>query len=63
MTLRCVVLTFAALLCIPTLGQERQTVTFETRDGVEIFGDYFAPQSGGSPVVILLHMYRSNRSA
>lgn len=43
---------------------EREVVKFETLDGVEIVADYWAPPGDQpAPVVILLHMYRSNREA
>jgi dienelactone hydrolase len=48
-----------------------EEVRFETKDGVTIVGDYFAPAEWATdkwvnkkaPVVVLLHMYRSDRSA
>ena len=42
-----------------------QTVTLTTYDGVKIVGDYYAPKDGArpAPMVICLHMYRSNRHA
>lgn len=42
----------------------RQRVGFATEDGVEIVGDYYrSSASGRSPVVVLLHMYRSDRGS
>ncbi len=42
-----------------------QTVTLTTYDGVKIVGDYYPPKAEArpAPMVILLHMYRSNRHA
>ena len=43
---------------------EPKVVTFATEDGVEIVADYYAPTGpAAAPVVILLHMYRSDRAA
>ncbi len=45
---------------------EPQRVSFPTADGVRLAADYFPPttsQRGGAPIVILLHMYRSDRTA
>lgn len=46
-------------------GPRPQTVTLTTYDGVKIVGDYYAPKADArpAPMVILLHMYRSNRHA
>jgi dienelactone hydrolase len=44
---------------------EGEQVTFETYDGVMICADYHAPKpsKAGAPMVILLHMYGSDRTA
>ncbi|MCH7703314.1 MAG: alpha/beta fold hydrolase [Planctomycetes bacterium] len=45
-------------------GLEPEVVRFETLDGVKIVADYYATDGDEpAPVVILLHMYRSNRAA
>lgn len=45
-------------------GVEPEVVRFETLDGVKIVADYYATDGDEpAPVVILLHMYRSNRAA
>ncbi|MCH7720748.1 MAG: alpha/beta hydrolase [Planctomycetes bacterium] len=45
-------------------GIEPEVVRFETLDGVRIVADYYATDGDEpAPVVILLHMYRSNRAA
>ncbi len=45
----------------------KQAVSFQARDGHRIFADYYAPKSQTpappAPMVILLHMYRSDRTA
>ncbi|MCH7813653.1 MAG: alpha/beta fold hydrolase [Planctomycetes bacterium] len=46
----------------PAHGPE--PVFFSTEDGLDLVGTYYAPDEGtNAPVVILLHMYRSDRSA
>ncbi|NOX57851.1 MAG: alpha/beta fold hydrolase [Planctomycetes bacterium] len=43
---------------------QKKVANFKTQDGVEIVGDYFPPTGRAiSPVAVLLHMYRSDRSA
>lgn len=44
---------------------QRQVVHFPAEDGFTIYGDYYAPANADhpAPIVILLHMYRSDRSA
>ena len=39
-----------------------EVVRFEASDGVRLVGDYWAPSTPASAAVILLHMYRSDRS-
>ena len=55
-----------ALLGLPPLrADEPRPVSFKAADGMRISADYFpAPdtQRSGAPVVILLHMYRSDRT-
>ncbi len=53
------------LLAGPALAGEPVAALFETSDGVTISGDYYAPLKTGEPApfAILLHMYRSDRSA
>lgn len=43
----------------------REEVTFETSDGLELHGTYWAPASAltRAPCVVALHMYRSERGA
>jgi alpha-beta hydrolase superfamily lysophospholipase len=52
-------------LAVPAGAAERQVVTFETFDGEVIHGDYYACKATETavPMVILLHMYRSDRTA
>ncbi len=52
-----------SLLCACACGQQPEVVQFTTSDGVVIVGDYHAPEKPKSPAVVLLHMYRSDRSA
>ena len=44
---------------------EPTPVFFEAFDGVGIHADYYEPKAAptGAPMVILLHMYRSDRTA
>ena len=59
-------LTVAALALVATAwAAEPERVALDTFDGQTIIADYYAPPpvKGGSPMVILLHMYRSDRSA
>jgi dienelactone hydrolase len=58
------------LLALAVCGAARadgpQAVSFQTADGVRIAADYLPAansQRGGAPIVILLHMYRSDRTA
>ncbi len=53
------------VITTPVLAVEAQPVTFETYDGETIHGDYYGrqPTETGTPMVILLHMYRSDRAA
>jgi dienelactone hydrolase len=54
-------LSFAA----PARAIEPSPVFFETFDGAGIHADYYEPKAApaGAPMVILLHMYRSDRTA
>ncbi len=57
---------FTVLAVGPVAAQAHQPIraTFRTADGVEIVGDYWTPIKGEpAAVVVLLHMYRSQRSA
>ena len=56
-----ITLSFAA----PARAIEPKPVFFETFDGVGIHADYYEPKAAptGAPMVILLHMYRSDRTA
>jgi dienelactone hydrolase len=58
---------FAAVLALvlPARATTGEKVTFETYDGVVICADYHAPKASktGAPMVILLHMYGSDRTA
>jgi pimeloyl-ACP methyl ester carboxylesterase len=50
----------------PAAGVEPKPVSFPAADGMKIAADYYAPPStnrGDAPLVILLHMYRSDRKA
>jgi pimeloyl-ACP methyl ester carboxylesterase len=56
----------SCLAAVAALAGEPQRVSFQAADGVRIAADYLAPRSaqrGGAPIVILLHMYRSDRTA
>ena len=46
-------------------GVDPKPVTFLAADGMKIAADYYAPSTtgGAAPMVILLHMYRSDRKA
>lgn len=53
-----------ATLPISARALEPKPAAFKTKDDVEITGDYYPPAGQTpSPVVVLLHMYRSNRTA
>lgn len=58
---------FLVLLCSPAAAQVREPYPLEytTSDGVVIVGDYWTPldMNTKAPAVVLLHMYRSDRSA
>ena len=61
-------LVFIAAICIASCARQPEeqtdqvrTVTFNTKDGVKVFGDYYH-QTKPAPLVILLHMYGRNRS-
>ncbi len=58
-------MTLAVLLtvCALTHAQTPEAVKLVTDDGVNIVADYYKPKAAGSPVAILLHMHRSDRSA
>ena len=62
---RCPCLVALALLSsLPLLAAEPQPVSFQAADGLRIAADYYPPpetQHGSAPIVILLHMYRSDR--
>ena len=63
-----VIVLIVALACasVARAGAEpaREPARFTTEDGVQIVGDYYpAAAPGSTPTVILLHMYRSDRSA
>jgi pimeloyl-ACP methyl ester carboxylesterase len=53
------------LVVTPALALEPRAVTFETFDGKVIHADYYgnSPTETEMPMAILLHMYRSNRTA
>ena len=53
--------TFAA--AAPSVGRGPEEARFTTDDGVQIVGEFIPAGRGPAPVVILLHMYRSDRSA
>ncbi len=61
------VLLLATLLAMARLAEafEGEKVTFETYDGLVICADYYTPKASktGAPMVILLHMYGSDRTA
>ncbi len=51
---------------LPLAADEPRPLWFKAADGMRIAGDYFPPAQtprGGAPIVILLHMYRSDRTA
>ena len=52
----------AFLIVAPALADGPQEVRFTTDDGIEIVGDFLPAQDGRASVVILLHMYRQDRS-
>ena len=61
--LRSFVLSFC--LTLPAIAADPQAVSFTTYDGQTIHADYY-PRKGdesGAPIAILLHMYRSDRTA
>jgi len=45
----------------PALAAEPQTVSFTTRDGVQITGSLFLPDKRPAPAVVLLHMMTRSR--
>lgn len=51
--------------CDPVRAVDGQPVSFAAADGFQISADYFPPKAAEppAPIVILLHMYRSDRSA
>lgn len=63
--LRIWLITMLALTPLPASAVEPRAVTFETYDGEVIHADYYACRATetATPMAILLHMYRSNRSA
>jgi dienelactone hydrolase len=54
-----------AATAVPVWAIEPELVTFETFDGAVIHGDYYPYKATetATPMVILLHMYRSDRTA
>ena len=60
----CLVSTVAAM-AVPAWAVDPRVVAFGTYDGEVIHGDYYAhqPTETDTPMVILLHMYRSDRTA
>ncbi len=58
-------MTFVLGCCGVAAAHDPIRATFTTVDGVEIVGDYWTPldMTQKAPVVILLHMYRSDRTA
>ena len=53
-------------LVAPAAGVEPKPVSFSAADGMKIAADYYAPPAtshGDAPLVMLLHMYRSDRKA
>ena len=62
---RGLVLLLGALLSCTAYAAERQPVTLETFDGVTLAADFYPPppSKDPAPMVILLHMYRSDKSA
>lgn len=63
--LRICLLVVVSALTVPAWAVQAQPVTFYTYDEEMIGADYYAPQASesGAPMVILLHMYRSDRGA
>ncbi|MFQ5806357.1 MAG: alpha/beta hydrolase [Phycisphaerae bacterium] len=53
------------VMALPAWAVDAERVTFETYDGMVICADYYGPKPSktGAPMVILLHMYRSDRAA
>jgi dienelactone hydrolase len=49
------------VLGLPALAAEPQTVTFTTKDGVQITGSLFLPDKRPAPAVVLLHMMTRTR--
>jgi dienelactone hydrolase len=49
------------VLATPAMAAEPQTVTFTTRDGVQITGSLFLPDKRPAPAVVLLHMMARSR--
>lgn len=68
---RCAIGRISVIACIlslfaPVFAQVKpKIVTFKTSDRVEIAADYYAPKKSvePAPMVVLLHMYNSDRSA
>ncbi len=56
-------LTIVVLTVAPLLADEPKAVRFETEDGLTIAADFWPIDGRQAPVVILLHMYKSNRQA
>ena len=44
-------------------AQTPTVVSFETTDGVQLVADYYPPAKNDAPAIILLHMFKSDRSA
>jgi dienelactone hydrolase len=49
------------VVAVPAIAAEPQTVTFTTRDGVQITGSLFLPGKHPAPAVVLLHMMARSR--
>jgi dienelactone hydrolase len=49
------------MIAAPATAAEPQTVTFTTRDGVQITGSLFLPDKRPAPAVVLLHMMTRSR--
>ena len=49
------------VFAVPASAAEPQTVTFTTRDGVQITGSLFLPDKRPAPAVVLLHMMTRSR--
>jgi dienelactone hydrolase len=49
------------LLAAPALAVESQTVTFAARDGVEVTGTLYLPDTQPAPAVLVLHMLARSR--